>query len=171
MKIILFMCSQKRNCAASVPISTFTCVREWFIHIFQDRSTYFPAAEEAERCWEYINRSQTHEYGNWDWGRAIPFLGIFVSNFRYSGFAVIGRRCLLHKENKDKERNKEGSWVLTHWLLSLSMVKWHQPRCEKRSFVGVFFLFVLSIFYRMAQQVDFCRSLCHFCSVFASLVS
>ncbi len=22
--------------------------------------------------WEYINRSQTHECGNWDWGRAIP---------------------------------------------------------------------------------------------------
>jgi hypothetical protein len=31
--------------------------------------------------WEYINRSQTHECGNWDCGRAIPFLGIFVSNF------------------------------------------------------------------------------------------
>jgi hypothetical protein len=30
------------------------------------------------------NRSQTHECGNWDGGRAIPFLGIFVSNFLYS---------------------------------------------------------------------------------------
>jgi hypothetical protein len=27
--------------------------------------------------------SQTHECGNWDWGRAIPYLEIFVSNFRY----------------------------------------------------------------------------------------
>ncbi len=33
--------------------------------------------------WEYINRSQTHECGNWVYGVAIPFLGIFVSNFRY----------------------------------------------------------------------------------------
>jgi hypothetical protein len=24
------------------------------------------------QSWEYINRSQTHECGNWDWGRAIP---------------------------------------------------------------------------------------------------
>jgi hypothetical protein len=30
----------------------------------------------------YINRSQTHECGNWDQGRAIPFLSIFVSNFQ-----------------------------------------------------------------------------------------
>jgi hypothetical protein len=25
-----------------------------------------PAAEQADRSWEYINRSQTHECGNWD---------------------------------------------------------------------------------------------------------
>jgi hypothetical protein len=36
--------------------------------------------------WEYFNRSHTHEYGNWD--RAVPFVGIFVSNFRYTVFAV-----------------------------------------------------------------------------------
>ncbi len=28
-----------------------------------------------------INRSQTHEWGNWDCGCEIPFLEIFVSNF------------------------------------------------------------------------------------------
>ncbi len=47
-----------------------------------------PAAVYADRSWEYINGSQTHECGNWDCGRAIPFLGIFVSNFRYWFFAV-----------------------------------------------------------------------------------
>ncbi len=35
-----------------------------------------------------VNRSQTHECGNWDCGRAIPFVGIFVSNFRHWFFAV-----------------------------------------------------------------------------------
>ncbi len=39
---------------------------------------------------QYINRSQTHECENGDWGRPIPFLGIFVSNFRYCVFAVWG---------------------------------------------------------------------------------
>jgi hypothetical protein len=52
-------------------------VCEWFIYS-QDRSTYFPAAECTDRLWKYINRSQTHEYGSLDRGRAIPFLGIFV---------------------------------------------------------------------------------------------
>jgi hypothetical protein len=37
---------------------------------------------------QYINRSQTHECGNWGCGRAISFLGIFVSNFLYWFFAV-----------------------------------------------------------------------------------
>ncbi len=60
-----------------------SCVYERFIYS-QNRSTYFP----ADGSWEYINRSQTHECGNWDWGRSIPFLGISVSNFRYCVFAV-----------------------------------------------------------------------------------
>jgi hypothetical protein len=29
-----------------------------------------------------------HKCGNWDWGRTIPFLGIFVSNIWYCVFAV-----------------------------------------------------------------------------------
>ncbi len=44
---------------------------------------HFPAAEYADRSWEYINRSQAHECGSWDCGRAIPFLVIFISNFQY----------------------------------------------------------------------------------------
>jgi hypothetical protein len=36
----------------------------------------------------YITRSQTHECGNCHCGRAIPFLGIFISNFLYWFFAV-----------------------------------------------------------------------------------
>ncbi len=37
-----------------------------------------------------INRAQKHECTrrNWDWGRAVSFLGIFVSNFLYTVFAV-----------------------------------------------------------------------------------
>jgi hypothetical protein len=40
-----------------------SCFCERFIYS-QDRSTYFPAAEQADPSWEYVNRSQTHECGN-----------------------------------------------------------------------------------------------------------
>ncbi len=46
------------------------------------------------RSWGYVNRSQEiHECRNWEWGRAVSFLGIFVSNFRYSALT----KCLLSR--------------------------------------------------------------------------
>ncbi len=65
-----------------------SCVCERFIYS-QDRSTWFlqqnRQTHHGNIC---IIRSQTHECGNWDWGPDIPFLGIFVSNFRHFVFAV-----------------------------------------------------------------------------------
>ncbi len=48
-----------------------------------DRSAYSAAGKYVDRSWEYIhvNRSQTHECGDWDCGRAIPFLGIHKWDF------------------------------------------------------------------------------------------
>ncbi len=40
--------------------------------------------EEICRSWEYINRSKTHECGNWGWGRAIPRKGLYKRNCRCS---------------------------------------------------------------------------------------
>ncbi len=60
----------------------------WAIYIFPGSVYIFPPAKKADPSWEYIIRSQTHECVNWDWGPDIPFLGIFVSNFRHFVFAV-----------------------------------------------------------------------------------
>ncbi len=68
--------SQKRHCEASVLISTFRC--PW-------GSAYSAAGKYADRSWDYINRSQTHEFGNWYWGGAIPFLGIHKWDFCCKG--------------------------------------------------------------------------------------
>jgi hypothetical protein len=58
----------ERNFAASVPISTFmySCICELFIYSQVDRSAFSVAGKYVNRFWEYINRSQTHECGNWD---------------------------------------------------------------------------------------------------------
>ncbi len=67
------------------------CVCDRFIYS-RDRSTYFLQQNIGRSILGIycINRSQTHECGNWDC--AIPFLGIFVSNFRYWFFAVCGEK-------------------------------------------------------------------------------
>ncbi len=39
----------------------------------------------VDRSWEYINRSQIHECGNWDWSCAIPRKGIHKWDFSCSG--------------------------------------------------------------------------------------
>jgi hypothetical protein len=44
-----------------------------------------------------INRSQTHECGNWDCGRAIPFLGIFVSKFSVLVLCSVSKNYALSR--------------------------------------------------------------------------
>ncbi len=80
------------NCASSLfpnriilfflPISTFMYL--WRFIFSQDQSAYFAAAKQADRSWEYINRSQILECRNWGWGCAVSFLEIHNLDIRYS---------------------------------------------------------------------------------------
>ncbi len=90
--LVPFMYSQKLNCAAFLfpkqnynvlsPNPTLIYLLE--IYIFPEWSDYFAAAKYVDRSREYRNRSETYECRNWDWGRAIPFLGIHKFDFWYS---------------------------------------------------------------------------------------
>ena len=61
---------QFRYSCATVQISTFMCL--WAIYTFPRSICLFCCRKYEDRSWEFINRSQTHECGNWDWGRATP---------------------------------------------------------------------------------------------------
>ena len=79
--------SQKRNIGAPVLISTFMCL--WANYIFPRWVCLICWRKYVDRSWEYINRSQTHEFVNWDWGRAIPRKGIHKWDFRCSAQTYI----------------------------------------------------------------------------------
>ncbi len=65
-------------------------VCERFIYS-QDRCAFSVAGKYVDRFWEYINRSQTRECGNRDWGRAIPFRCSVVNRKHQQGFSQCWR--------------------------------------------------------------------------------
>jgi hypothetical protein len=92
------MYSQHWNCAASLfPKQNYNVLSPNFhirvsvsdLYIFQDQSTYFSAAKEADWSWEYINCWQVHECRNWERGHAVSFLGIHKSDFQHSAEAKL----------------------------------------------------------------------------------
>jgi hypothetical protein len=100
------LCVPRKGTARPQPQFPHSCVCEQFIYS-HDRSTYFPVAEYAGRSWEYINRTQKHDCMNWVFGRAVPFLGIYVYNFQHSIFAVNGYKAAGCK--KSFSRGKKAS--------------------------------------------------------------
>ena len=102
--------SQKRNCAASFPSSSI------YSH---DRYTYF-ATKQADRSWEYVNRSQIHECRNWKWGCPVSFLGIHKSDLLSSVFRLKPLHLSGRGKNQEKCKDATGALEKTNpWIWSL----------------------------------------------------
>jgi hypothetical protein len=67
----------------------------WAIYLFPRLVCLFCCRKIGGPRWEYINRSQTHECENWDWGRKVFF---FWEHINRIFFAVQPRKCFLHSE-------------------------------------------------------------------------
>ncbi len=99
-----FIYFQKWNCyfenkiiMFSFPVPPLIYLSERFIY-FQDQSANSAAGKYVDRSWEFINRSQTHECGNWDWGRANLRKEIHKWDFRCSVIGNWAPKCQLHSK-------------------------------------------------------------------------
>ncbi len=91
---------QYRNFETNIPTKGIARPQSIFPHSVCERFIYsrdrpwsiclFCWRKYVDRSWEYINRSQTHECGNRDWGHAIPRKGIHKWDFRCS---VLPQQC------------------------------------------------------------------------------
>ena len=138
------MYSQKWNCAASLfpkqyynvlsPSSyTHISVRDLYISriglpILLQENMY------VDRSWEYINRSQTHECGNWDWGHAIPRKGIHKWDFRCSVALFIPiRKCVQAEAGGGREETvPTGSWGGYPEISNTTLLQWKSYLCIPR---------------------------------------
>ncbi len=96
----------------AVPISTFMC--RWAIYLFPQSICLFCYRKYVDWSWEYRNCSQTHECGNWDWGRAIPRRGIHIWDLRCSACFPKCRCQHCHLVN----RNRSGSSLCSRLVIN-----------------------------------------------------
>ncbi len=94
-------CSQKRNCAATVPISTFMCL--WAIYIFPQSICLFCRRKYVDRSWKYI----TNKHMNVEIGTEAPQFP--EKEYKHGIFVAVCSQCL-------REDPCSGNIVILLWL-------------------------------------------------------
>jgi hypothetical protein len=109
--------SQRRNCSTTVPISTFIC--HWAIYIFPRSICLFCCRKYVDRSEEYINRSQTHEGGNWDCLRVRNSQKRNTEwDFRCSAFGHMSRHCQISDLSFFSAQRRESNPRHRQWIKS-----------------------------------------------------
>ncbi len=141
--------NQYRKCETNIPRKGFarpqsqfqhSCVCErWSICLFCCR-------DYVDRSWECINRSQTYERGNWDWGRQIPRKRLNKWDFRCSVCIVLvitqsfgnkWSKCTIWKQ----QNTRWFDWVCKHLCLEYLHTIGDTSQCLCFSYSHGFFHF------------------------------
>ncbi len=84
----LDLCIPRKGIARPQSQIPHSCVCERSKYIFTRSAHIFSCSRIGKPIRGIYKCSKKHERRNWDWSCAAPFLGIFVSNFRYRVFAL-----------------------------------------------------------------------------------
>ncbi len=89
------MYSYSGNFAASVVSTNFhihMSVSDLYVYS-EDRSAYFPVAEQADRAWKYINLSHIYECRNWETEHYNLEITVYI--YIYTGFSqALHQQCI-----------------------------------------------------------------------------
>ncbi len=105
---------QKRIIIFCLPFSTSLYL--WAIYILSCSVCLFCWSQEGRPILGiYINHSRIHEHRNWEWGRAVSFLGIqHKSDFRYSavcqGYDMDTEKIKGKGHRNNNMKNWRGQW-------------------------------------------------------------
>ncbi len=96
----------------------------------------------VNHSWDYINRSQTHECGNWGWGRAIPRKGIHKWGFSLQCIEGIDFNKPKYKCRLCSVRSTwQQTWCIMFYCTMYSNI-WYCGRQQTESYVWGFIIYL-----------------------------
>ncbi len=110
---------------------------------------------------DYINHSQTHECGNWGWGRAIPGKGLHKWDFRCSVSTINERNCRETIEVNKTVKHVFFTWIYTAWTVNFLLL-------TRKTLMSLSLYITCPIRLFITDCYGLCFHLCDWCAILPS---